>query len=85
MTEGATPGARRIAHALAEAVARQGRSTEQLAEALGLPRKALEARLRGEAPFGLDEIERLAAELGMGVGLVAVRSGDEPPTATGDA
>lgn len=86
MTEVSTPGARRIAHALAEAVARQGRSTERLAAAIGLPPDELAARLRGDAPFGLDEIERLAAELGIGLSAtvspadpVVRPSGDPPP------
>jgi len=55
----------RVAAEVRAEMARQRRTQTDIGAAIGWSQQFLSRRLTGEQPFGIDEIEALAAELGV--------------------
>lgn len=60
----ATP-AERVAAEVRAALAREGRPQKFVGEVLGLSQPAVSRRMRGEIPFDVAELHKLAAALGV--------------------
>ncbi len=54
-----------VAERVAQAMEDQGVTQLGLSRSTGIPRVTLIRRLKGQAPFTLDELEAVAAELGI--------------------
>lgn len=65
MTNTPHPLRARVAAEVRAELARQGKVPADVGEVLGLSRPTVTNRLRGDSPFDLDELETLAAWLGV--------------------
>ncbi|WP_280442256.1 helix-turn-helix domain-containing protein [Nocardia brasiliensis] len=88
----AGPHSRALAGEIRAELARRGATVKDLAAASGLKPTYLGSRIRGEAPLNLNDIEAIAAALGLSFAALsqrgvdaAAKAVDEPVEVTADA